>query len=236
MVHPRRIEHHQRELEPKRPRRTTAQIGKAKEAAFLAVFVLSDKGAGHEGAHEPSLLAKVLGHAAHVLLAVFVPDAAVDDAELVAEAAAALVGAEAVVVDGELHDGRGVDDAAVALAEAAASGCEGLLADRDSVFGGGGSGGGLDGLFAALGGVGGEEVRYGHGFGFLSWGGAGLCAGWALRAGWGGGAVGEEACWHLGGALGGVALVVERVSPGSRGGLVVVEKGTGYLSLAVVLP
>ena len=130
--------------------------------------------------NKTSLLAKVLGHAAHVLLTLFVPDAAVHYAELVAEAAAALVGAEAVVVDGELHNWRGVDDAAVALAEAATSCCKGLLADRDSVFGWGGSGPWLDGLFVALGAVGTEQIRDAHGFGFLSWGRAGLRAGRAL--------------------------------------------------------
>lgn len=38
-------------------------------------------------------------------------------------------------MDGQLHDGRRVDDAPVAFAEAAAAGGEGLLTDGNSVVG-----------------------------------------------------------------------------------------------------
>lgn len=58
-----------------------------------------------------------------------------DDAELVPKQTGVFFPGEGVVVDGQLHDGRRVDDAPVALAEAAAAGGKGLLADGDSVVG-----------------------------------------------------------------------------------------------------
>lgn len=132
--HPRGIEDDQRELEPEGAGRAAAEIGEAKEAALFVVLVEADKGARHQRAHQPSLLAKVLGHAAHVLDAPFIPDAAVNHAELVTQPLAALLLAEAVVVDGQLYDWGRIDDAAVSLSETAASRCRGLLANGDAVL------------------------------------------------------------------------------------------------------
>lgn len=120
------IDANELELQPISAGRSTAQIGKDEEGAGNTVLILGLVWRGDQGAHEPSCRGHVGdggGLLGFVIAAVGVDQRAVEGQHAVK----VLLGQTVAVGDFHLKDGRGIDDAAIALAKAARTSSGGLL-------------------------------------------------------------------------------------------------------------